>query len=353
LLKTHPWGRQTRRTVRLVASLLVVGVVFSFALPKIADVSHVWRAFGEMSPLGIGVLVLAAIWNIGACWLVLVASLPGSSLRQAMKVNLISTAVANTVPGGSAVGIGVTCRLYSSHGFKRAKVALSVVTSGVWNTFAKLSMPLVALVLLALTGRASAGLIVAAAIGILLLAVAVAGFGLALRSDAMARRIGDGLGRAASAARRLVRKPAVSSWGASIAEFRANAIDLLRARWHAVTAATVVSHLSLFAVRLLALRNVGIGEASISTIEALAAFSFVRLLSAIPITPGNVGVVELGLTGALVAAGGGRAEVVAAVLVYRALTYVLPIPLGVIGLVQRQRDIAARRALVPALADAA
>jgi uncharacterized protein (TIRG00374 family) len=322
--------------MRLVASLLIVVVVFFFALPKIADVSHVWGVFADMSPLGIGILALAAIWNIGACWFVLVASLPGSSLRQAMKVNLISTAVANTVPGGSAVGIGVTCRLYSSHGFKRAKVALSVLTSGVWNTFVKLGMPLIALVLLAITGNASAGLIIAAGIGVLLLAVAVAGFGLALRSDAMARRVGDTLSRLASAARRSVRKPAVTSWGASIAEFRANAIDLLRARWHALTAATVVSHLSLFAVLLLALRNVGIGEGSISTIEALAAFSFVRLLSAIPITPGNVGVVELGLTGALVAAGGDRAEVVAAVLVFRALTYLLPIPLGVVGLVQQR-----------------
>ncbi len=339
--------------MQLALSLLIVVVVFVFALPKIAEVSRVWSVFGEMSPLGIGVLVLAAIWNIGACWFVLVASLPGSSLRQAMKVNLISTAVANTVPGGSAVGIGVTCRLYSSHGFKRAKVALSVLTSGVWNTFAKLGMPLVALALLATTGRANAGLIVAAGVGLLLLAIAVAGFGLALQSDAMARRVGDLLGRVASMATRLVRKPPVRTWGASIAEFRTNAIDLLRARWHALTAATVVSHLSLFAVLLLALRNVGITEASISTIEALAAFSFVRLLSAIPITPGNVGVVELGLTGALVAAGGGRAEVVAAVLVFRVLTYLLPIPLGVVGLVQRGRDNASSRTPLPALAEAA
>ena len=45
-------------------------------------------------------------------------------------------------------------------------------------------------------------------------------------------------------------------------------------------------------------------------------------------TPGGVGVVELALIGALVAAGGNKPEVVAAVLVYRALTYVLPIPIG-------------------------
>ena len=46
------------------------------------------------------------------------------------------------------------------------------------------------------------------------------------------------------------------------------------------------------------------------------------------ITPGGVGVVELGLTGGLVAAGGLHAPVVAAVLVYRALTFLPPIFVG-------------------------
>ncbi len=40
--------------------------------------------------------------------------------------------------------------------------------------------------------------------------------------------------------------------------------------------------------------------------------------------------VELGLVAALTAAGGDEPEVVAAVLIYRALTYLLPIPLGMV-----------------------
>ena len=39
--------------------------------------------------------------------------------------------------------------------------------------------------------------------------------------------------------------------------------------------------------------------------EVVASFAFVRLISAIPITPGGLGVVELGLTAAL-ASGAGR-----------------------------------------------
>jgi uncharacterized membrane protein YbhN (UPF0104 family) len=50
----------------------------------------------------------------------------------------------------------------------------------------------------------------------------------------------------------------------------------------------------------------------------------------LPITPGGVGVIELGMSAALVVAGGAEAQVVAAVLVYRALTYALQIPVGLV-----------------------
>jgi uncharacterized membrane protein YbhN (UPF0104 family) len=57
-------------------------------------------------------------------------------------------------------------------------------------------------------------------------------------------------------------------------------------------------------------------------------FAFVRLISAIPITPGAVGIAEASYTGLLVAAGGSRPEVVAGVLLFRGLTWLMPIPLG-------------------------
>jgi putative heme transporter len=65
-----------------------------------------------------------------------------------------------------------------------------------------------------------------------------------------------------------------------------------------------------------------------SWLEALAAFALVRLVTALPITPGGLGLVELGLVAALVLAGGARAPVVAAVLVFRFLTLIVQVPIG-------------------------
>ncbi|MEE9183994.1 MAG: YbhN family protein, partial [Acidimicrobiia bacterium] len=85
---------------------------------------------------------------------------------------------------------------------------------------------------------------------------------------------------------------------------------------------------------LITLRHVGVGQDVLSWIEVLAVFAFVRLISALPITPGGVGVVELGLTVGLQVAADLDAvdsSIAAAVLVFRAITFVLPIPLGAIA----------------------
>ena len=121
----------------------------------------------------------------------------------------------------------------------------------------------------------------------------------------------------------------MAGWELATVKFRTRTIDLVEHRWPAITATSLVSHLSLYAVLLLALRHLGVGEAEVGWAEVLAVFAFARLATAIPITPGGAGLVEAVLIGGLVAAGGARAQVVAAVLVYRALTWLLPIPLGV------------------------
>jgi uncharacterized protein (TIRG00374 family) len=76
----------------------------------------------------------------------------------------------------------------------------------------------------------------------------------------------------------------------------------------------------------------------------LVVFSFARLLTAIPFTPGGLGLVEAALIAGIARYGGSHAEVAAAVLVFRALTYVLPIPIGVVTYLFWKRNRSWRRA---------
>ena len=71
------------------------------------------------------------------------------------------------------------------------------------------------------------------------------------------------------------------SWPPSV-RFRARTLDLVEHRWVAITVTSLVSHLSLYLVLLVTLRDVGVSDAEVSWAEILAVFAFARLATAIP-----------------------------------------------------------------------
>jgi uncharacterized protein (TIRG00374 family) len=323
-----PWWRW--RSVQAAASLLLVGLIFGFFFPKLADYGDVWTTITTMRPLERVTLLAVAAVNLVAYWPMLTAVQPGLRLREAAVANLASTAVANTLPGGAALGVGVTMTMQRSWGIPLPETALATVVSGVWNNFTKLGLPIVALGLVALSGHSGVAIASAALIGVLVLVTAIVLFTVLLRSEHMAGRVGAASSRVVSSVRKVFGRPPTSGWDERAKAFRADLVRLLRWRSIQITVATLVSHLSLYAVLLVALRNVGVSNADVSWQAVLAAYAFVRLLSAVPITPGGLGVVELGLTAALSSGlpNDTTNKIAAAVLLYRALTWLLPIPLG-------------------------
>ncbi|MGH8862048.1 MAG: lysylphosphatidylglycerol synthase transmembrane domain-containing protein [Jatrophihabitantaceae bacterium] len=354
-----PSSPTRRRWVRpalsgLVSLVIVVGIFWYF-IPQFTSMSKVWAAIRAMTWLELATLALAAIWNLATYLFVMVAATPGLKYRQAFVATETSTAVSNTLPGGGAVGIALTYSMFGSWGFSRSRTSVSLVVAGIWNNFAKLGMPILALSLLALQGRPSGGRVVAASVGLAALAAAVAALAMLLRSEATARRLGLFAAGIANRLLRVAGRPPVEGWERATVKFRGRTQLLVNARWIWISVSTLISHLSLFLVLLLALRHIGVPSTDVGWVEALAVFSFARLLTAIPITPGGLGVVEVALITGLAAAGGARAQVAAAVLLFRGLTYVVPIPLGLATYLYYKRNRswlrepgkAPRTALVP------
>jgi putative heme transporter len=322
------------------AALAIVGAVFGYFLPRIVDYGEVWATIRAMTWLEGVTLCGLAVWNQITYLFVEMSGRPGLGYRQAMKITQTSTAIANTLPGGPALGAGLQSAMYASYGFAPDDIAISLTLTGIWNTFAKLGMPIVALALLTIGGDAGGGLAAASFIGLATLVATILLSAIALRSEKGAVAVGRRLGAIVSGTARLVGRSHRANWGPAAAGFRRKTIALLATQWKALTGATLVSHITLYLVLLLTLRHVGISNDVVSWQEALASFAFVRLLSALPLTPGGLGVVELGLTAALVAAGGPEALVLAAILVYRLLTFVLPIPIGGICYLLWRREAA-------------
>jgi putative heme transporter len=334
----RPAGR--KRAVRIIQaaiSLAVVVVIFALILPKIASYGSVWHTVTQLTWLELLTLVAATVFNLFTYWWQMQAAMPGLTLAQAAVNNQTGTTISNIVPGGGAISLGVVIAMFRSWGFSGSDIALLISTTGVWNSFMKLGLPVIALGLLAVTGQATAALIAPALIGLVILAGAVVLFALMLWRKRFARAIGNGLGRTWSRVRRIGRRPPVTTWGEGAVRFRKDTIRLVERRWLPLTVTTVISHLALYLVLLLALRHVGVSEKEVSAVQVLAVFAFARLVSAAPITPGGVGFVELALIGGLYAAGRShtdvslsefKAQITAATLLFRTLTYGIQIPLG-------------------------
>jgi uncharacterized protein (TIRG00374 family) len=318
---------------RILQAALSIGLgvaILVFVLPQIADLSEVWDEIQAMTGLEIAVLVLFAIWNLVTYWIINVICTPGLRFTQSMVVTESTTAVSNTVPAGGAVSIGLTYAMLGSWGFSKSRASLSVLVSGLWNNFVKLAMPIFAVSILMLEGGKGGGRLISALIGLGALVAAIIVFALILRSEDFAVRIGLRTERIVTALRRRIRKGPVSGYDNALVKFRSRVIGLVRHRWVSLTFWTVIGHLSLYAVLLVSLRQIGVSEDEVGWEQVLAVFAFARLLTAIPLTPGGLGVIELALITGLDAAGGAHAQIVGAVLVFRLLTYVLPIPLGLI-----------------------
>jgi hypothetical protein len=156
--------------------------------------------------------------------------------------------------------------------------------------------------------RPDAVLVTAASAGLAGLAAMATGLGLLLRSHDVALRAGQALQRPLAIASRLARRPPPASVAESLSRFRNRAGALLAARGWRITAATMVSYLTLWLVLLACLRGTGLSQAQVPWQTSLAAFAFIRLLTALPITPGGLGITELGLAGLLAASAGPTAS---------------------------------------------
>ena len=162
-----------KRIVGYVISAAIVGAIFVWAIPKFADYSDVMDALGTLTPIEFWSLFAATVFNLITYWWANQAALPGLGIGKAAVLTQTTTSVANTIPAGGAVAVGLTYSMLNSWGFSGTNVALYVGVTGIWNIFTKLALPLIALVLLALTGHLTVGYVTAAVVGVIVLGVAV------------------------------------------------------------------------------------------------------------------------------------------------------------------------------------
>jgi uncharacterized protein (TIRG00374 family) len=323
----HPRHGFVRRTMRIVL-LALVPVVVIVAFGRLRD--SLSGAVGQVMVLGPRpILVLVALWIAMVLARGAVYRHTHRDLRISHGVVLdqVNLAAVNGVPGGSLLGIALRYRVSRSLGHSSESAGLTVFASGQAFALGRWLVVVAVLGDIMITGRATQvdmGVLVAALValgsGVLVWAV--------ISSDSRSSRW------LVSAADRLVRRlaqffpPARSiNLERSAERVRSRASSLVRTRGLALLLFGALSTLAGAAMILVVIKGLT-PAAAVDPWTILRAYLLARVATSFIPTPGGVGVLDGALTTGLVAAGVDPSAAMASVMVYRAITWAMPIAFG-------------------------
>jgi putative heme transporter len=317
-----------RRIAGLAISLGLILVIFLGVIPQFADYSEAWTAIQKMSPGWWVALALATVFNQMSYVWPYQAVLPHLRYGHGFLETQTSSAISNTVPAGGAVAVAMTFRMFGSFGFSNVAISTGVVTTGIWVTSFKLGLPIVAVVLLGLTGQSTDGAAGAAVLGVVVIVVVGLVLWLVFRSPTSALRIGRLGDSAVNWALHFAHKPKSDRVQHGVLLFRDETNDVVRQRGALLTLAVLLSQLSVVVLVFICTRSVGISQ--LSTLEVLLSIAIARLVGVIPLTPGGLGTIDAAFIGMLTAFGANSSVALAADLIWRLTTYFPPIFVGAV-----------------------
>jgi uncharacterized membrane protein YbhN (UPF0104 family) len=358
-----------------VVGLLVAAIAFYFLLPQLLDV---WEQIPKLTSIKWWFVVILPLeaGSFACQWKLTRTALPQVSWFVAATAQLASNAIAKVVPGGAAVGGATGYRMLSVSGVNRATAGAALAATAIVSNGVLFALPMVAVLGSILTAPVPGDLAVIAWGGALLFLVLFAIVFTLVRFDRPLWAVGHLVERVSGWLLRHVIGP-VRSWSSRMPVGRQHRDDgrvddgrdddvrvgrgvvrvgaqqeplpiatsgptasgfvhqrdimvsTLGPRWRTALAAAVgnwgLDYLALVA----AIYAVTGAKPKLSLI--LLAYGAAAVLSMIPITPGGLGFVELGLTAALVAAGIKPADALLATLAYRVVSYWLPLPAGLVA----------------------
>lgn len=309
----------------LAAGLLIWGLPH-FAKTSWSEVFEVLASVPFTTAAGLLSLVLVGLY----CYtFTLTASLRGLRHYQALIVNICGSSIGNLLPGGGAAGLAATYSICRTWGFSRRDISTMAIVTGVWNVLARVALPVVAI--LSLTWGAEN---VPPALRDAAVAASISGLGLlaAFVAILVSERAALAIGRAVDwVLRPLTRRRSESrtmSVRALVIDLRARISDIVRTGWLQMTLGLAGFFAVYFVLFVLCLRITGV---EMFYGQVFAAYAIGRLLTAVGVTPGGLGVTETATAAALVAWGANPAEATAAVVLFSVYTHLMEVPLGALG----------------------
>lgn len=316
--------RWPRRVIIVRVAFLVLALLGLYIVwPSLVDIFSSWPRLRIIEPGWYAAMVAAVAGSFFCVWVLYRVVLHVSAWFAIGASQLASSAFGRIVPGGAASAGALQYQMLVQAGVRGGSVATGITAVSVISGATILALPLFAIPLFFGAIPLESTLRRVALLGLGMLIVAVAFAVLVLATDKPLALLGRALDRLRALVRR--KHAPAESYSERILHERDVVRSVLgRAWWKALIAALGQRALD-FAALLLALYASG---ARVSPLLVLLAYAVAQILMIIPITPGGLGFVELGLVGFLGLAGVETGPAVLATLAYRLVSYWLPLPIG-------------------------
>jgi len=304
--------------------LLVVSAISLYLLaPSIGEVFSAWDRLGDFNPIALPLVLVLETLSFACVWVLQAIALRTDRYDAVVLSQLAGNAFNRVTPGGGATGTALQARMLTDAGFDLTTAATAVTVQSLLVTAALVALPVVVIPGVVTGTELPENLLQAAWVGAAVFVVLAIIGTLLLATRRPVCILGNGVARVVNIFRR--KRPKITGMGERLLAERDEIRARLGSRWIEAVAAAVGRWGFEYLVLLLALYAI---DARPNPWAVLLAFVAASVLTMVPITPGGLGFVEAGLTATLVAAGINADAALAATLLFRLVSFWLPLPIG-------------------------
>ena len=332
--------KKAARELILVA--VVLFFIFVVFLPQFIDYGQVVDSILELT---IGQVVLLTLLGIAFMWFsagLYSTLIPGLGWWVGWKAWAASNSVAFVAPPGA--DLAIRFGMYRTAGISGEAAGAGLILSWFFATGYKLVVPIIALTWVLIEEGLNDDLL--ETITIVGLAGIIGGAALTaliLYRESAAKKVGEvGQRWYNGMAGGKWKFPEAEGLDVKLVDFRAQVMGTVKARWFPAVVVTLLAQAIFFAGLVLSMRFMGVTADQATVGIIFDAYAVGLLLSMIPIFPGGLGVVELAYVGIIVGTSGNTelaTAVTAGAFVHRIFTWLLPIVIGLIPLIEWRRNM--------------
>jgi uncharacterized membrane protein YbhN (UPF0104 family) len=331
--------------IKRILGLVVCGLVLYGVAPAVLDVLDAWPEVVKLDAYWFAAMIAAQVLSWAGMWLLQRVAVDSRSWWPVVTSQLASGAFGRVVPGGAAAAGALQYQMLVQAGVAASLAGIGIGVASIVVLATLAALPVLALPGVLLGVAVPTRLWQAALVGIAVFFALLAVGATLLASDRALLALGRLWIRIGTRVR--PRKPPP----ADLPERWRDERDLVRralgAHWWEAVAGASARWLFDWLTLLTALAAVGQHP---RPSLVLLAFCASQLLAQIPITPGGLGVVEAGMTGALALIGVPAGAAAVATLAYRLVSYWLSLPAGGIAYLVHRRRVRRGHVSVPRIA---